>query len=100
MCKMGDAILSGLLGCFVGTTYFLIDVVWKTARGYPVRRRHHGGGICTEWTVEALTSLAMVISAYVKPFVSYQQSKELEIKACTTADEVETVVINYDSVKA
>ena len=35
MRKSGDVILSGLLGCFVGVTYFLIEVAWKTARGHP-----------------------------------------------------------------
>lgn len=58
------------------------------------------GSECTEWTFADLGALALAIQAYVKPFVSYQQSKEVEIKACTTVDEVETVVINYDSVKA
>uniref|UniRef100_UPI002899A74A putative ABC transporter permease n=1 Tax=Oscillibacter sp. TaxID=1945593 RepID=UPI002899A74A len=35
MNKSGDKILSGLLSCFVGVTYFIIEVVWKTARGHP-----------------------------------------------------------------
>ena len=35
MRKVGDVILSGLLGCFVGIVYFLAEVVWKTARGNP-----------------------------------------------------------------
>ena len=35
MRKAGDVILSGLLGCFVGATYFLIEVVYKTAHGHP-----------------------------------------------------------------
>ena len=33
MSRLGQAILSGLLSCFVGTTYFLIEVVWKMVRG-------------------------------------------------------------------
>jgi len=35
MRKAGDVILSGLLGCFVGTVYFLLEVAWKTAQGHP-----------------------------------------------------------------
>ena len=35
MYKAGDWILSGLMGCFVGTVYFLIEVVYKTAIGFP-----------------------------------------------------------------
>lgn len=57
------------------------------------------GEECTNWTYEDLGTLALAIQAYVKPFVSYQQSKELEIKACTTAEDAKAVVIDYDSVK-
>ncbi len=35
MRKCGDVILSGLLACFVGSAYFLIEVVWKTVQGHP-----------------------------------------------------------------
>lgn len=35
MRNCGDVILSGLLSCFVGSVYFLIEVVWKTVRGHP-----------------------------------------------------------------
>jgi uncharacterized membrane protein len=32
---IGDQLLSLLMGCFVGTVYFLIEVVWKTFHGNP-----------------------------------------------------------------
>ena len=35
MYKAGDWILSGLMGCFVGTVYFLIEVTYKTVIGHP-----------------------------------------------------------------
>ena len=35
MRKVGDVILSGLLGCFVGVTYFLLEVAYKTRQGHP-----------------------------------------------------------------
>lgn len=56
------------------------------------------GDECTEWKYEELAALALAIGAYVQPFVSYQQELELDIKACTTADELNLVEINYDTV--
>ena len=53
------------------------------------------GGVCTEWAYEDLAALALAIGAYVQPLVSYQQSKEVEIMACETAEAIETVVIDY-----
>ncbi|MCI2105105.1 MAG: hypothetical protein LKK00_00070 [Intestinimonas sp.] len=58
------------------------------------------GGECTEWTYENLSALALDIGAYVQPFVSYQQAREVEITNCTTAAEVEAITIDYASVSA
>lgn len=35
---------------------------------------------------------------YVQPFVSRQQELELDIKACTTMEELDAIEINYDPV--
>lgn len=51
--------------------------------------------ICTIWTYESLSSLALAIRNYVKPFVSYQRAKELEIRACTTIEQLDAMVIDY-----
>ena len=48
----GDVILSGLMGCFVGITYFLCEVVYKTATG-------HRSGI--SWTMLVLALLLGII---------------------------------------
>lgn len=56
------------------------------------------GDECTEWSYENLAALALAIGTYVKPFVSRQQEFELEIKACTTTDELAAIEIYYDSV--
>ena len=53
------------------------------------------GGVCTEWAYEDLAALALAIGAYVQPLVSYQQTKEVEIMNCETAEDVEAVVIDY-----
>ena len=53
------------------------------------------GGVCTEWAYEDLAALALAIGAYVQPLVSYQQTKEVDIMNCETAEAVEAVVIDY-----
>lgn len=37
----------------------------------------------------------MAIGGYVKPFVSHQQELEIDIKACTTQEELDAIVIVY-----
>ena len=54
------------------------------------------GDECTEWTYENLCALALAIGTYVKPFVSKQQELEIQIKECTTRQEVEAVEIKYE----
>ena len=49
-------------------------------------------------TIEQITALALQIAAYVKPLVSYQQAKEIEIKDCTTVEAVLAVEVNYGNV--
>ena len=54
------------------------------------------GEECTEWTYESLVTLSLTIAAYVAPKVSKQQSIEIAIKSCETAEELDKVVISYD----
>ena len=56
------------------------------------------GEECTVWTFENLAMLAIAIKAYVKPLVAYQQKTEIAIRACSTAEDVEAVTIDYESV--
>lgn len=51
---------------------------------------------CTEWEYEDLVTLSLSIAGYVAPKVSKQQAIELQIKACTTLDELNEIVIDYD----
>lgn len=53
------------------------------------------GDECTEWTYDNLAALALAIGGYVKPFVSHQQELEIDIKACTTQEELDAIVIVY-----
>ena len=62
---------------------------------YPLKWNSTGEE-CTEWTYESLVTLSLTIAAYVSPKVSKQQSIEIAIKSCETAEELDKVVISYD----
>lgn len=57
------------------------------------------GEVCKEWTLEELSALAFAIDARVTALVTYQQTQEVAINAATTVDEVNAIVIDYDSVQ-
>lgn len=54
------------------------------------------GSECESWDYTDLLTLSLTIAGYVAPKVSKQQELELQIKACTTVDEVNEIEINYD----
>ena len=54
------------------------------------------GSECESWDYTDLLTLSLTIAGYVAPKVSKQQELELQIKACTTVDEVNEIAINYD----
>lgn len=56
------------------------------------------GDVCTVWTIENLSALALSIGAYVQPLVTYQQTTEVAIKECKFMSELDAIVIDYDSV--
>ena len=62
---------------------------------YPLRWNAHGEE-CTEWTYEALVGLSLAIAAYVAPKVTLQQSIEIEINGCESAEQLDKVVIAYE----
>ena len=57
------------------------------------------GEACKEWTLTDLSALAFAIDARVTSLVTYQQQKEVAIKNAKTLEELEAIVIDYDSVK-
>lgn len=63
---------------------------------YPLKWNSTGDE-CTEWEYSELLKLSLTIAAYVAPKVSIQQSIELAIWACTSLDEINAVVIDYDN---
>ena len=62
---------------------------------YPLKWNSTGEE-CVEWTYTDLVTLSLTIAAYVAPKVSKQQSIEIAIKSCETAEELDKVVISYD----
>ncbi len=53
------------------------------------------GDICEEWDLSQLQQLSMEIDAYVTPLVSVQQHIEVDIKNCTTQEEVLQVDVEF-----
>lgn len=62
---------------------------------YPLKWNSTGSE-CVSWDYTDLLTLSLTIAGYVAPKVSKQQELELQIKACTTVDEVNEIVIDYD----
>lgn len=56
------------------------------------------GGQCREWKLEELAALGVAIKHRVKALVKYQQGQEIAMNAATTMEELERVVVDYDSV--
>ena len=62
---------------------------------YPLKWNSTGSE-CTPWDYTDLLALSLTIAGYVAQKVSKQKEIELQIKACTTVEEVNEIVINYD----
>ena len=56
------------------------------------------GEECVEWDIKELCALAVAIKNYVKPMVTYQQEKEIEIRSCKSVAEVDAVEIDYSTI--
>lgn len=56
------------------------------------------GKSCEEWTEQEFLQLILEIKAYVYPLVSYQQSLEEQIDSCATQEQLDEIVVNYNSV--
>lgn len=62
-----------------------VELTWNTT-----------GERCQKWTYENLAALSLAIVKYVKPIVSKQQDIEIQIKNCSSKEEVEAVEIKYE----
>lgn len=57
------------------------------------------GETCTEWTLSDLSALAFAIDARVTALVSYQQTQEVAMRNAATQDELDAIVVDYDTVQ-
>lgn len=58
------------------------------------------GEVCKEWELAELSTLAFAIDARVTSLVTYQQTKEVAMRNAQTLEELEAIVVDYDSVEA
>lgn len=58
------------------------------------------GAECTTWELSDLMALAFAIDARVTALVSYQQAQEIAINAAQTQEELDAIVVDYDTVEA
>lgn len=60
---------------------------------------NESGEECEEWTESEFLQLILEVKQYVYPLVSYQQSIEKAIQVCTTAEELNAIVIDYSNLQ-
>lgn len=58
------------------------------------------GEVCKEWELAALSALAFAIDQRVTALVSYQQTQEVAMRNAETQEELDAIVVDYDSVGA
>lgn len=63
----------------------------------PIFKWNSTGDRCEEMSIEDGTALAISIGDYVEPYVVQQQDIELRLKTCSTIEELENVVIDYET---
>lgn len=56
------------------------------------------GQVCREWTLQDLSALAFAIDARVTALVSYQQTQEVAMRSAATREELDAIVVDYESV--
>lgn len=56
------------------------------------------GEVCKSWELADLTALAFAIDARVTALVSYQQTQEVAMRNAATQEDLEAIVVDYDSV--
>lgn len=56
------------------------------------------GEVCKEWTLIDLSALAFAIDQRVTSLVTYQQTKEVAMRNAETQEELDAIVVDYDTV--
>lgn len=58
------------------------------------------GGVCKTWDLTYLCALAVAIKDHVKALVKYQQTQEVAMGNAATMEELDDIVVDYDTVGA
>lgn len=56
------------------------------------------GEVCKEWTLIDLSALAFAIDQRVTSLVTYQQTQEVAMRNAETQEELDAIVVDYDTV--
>ena len=56
------------------------------------------GEVCKAWTLQDLSALAFAIDARVTALVTYQQTQEVAMRNAATQEELDAIVVDYDTV--
>jgi len=80
----------------LSSNYLTYTIAKQSGVENPVLTWNASGKECEVWTEEEYVTLVLQIGAYVKPLVSMQQSYEVQINACTTQEELDNIIINYN----
>lgn len=57
------------------------------------------GEVCKQWTLSDLSALAFAIDKRVTSLVTYQQTQEVAMRNASTQDELDAIVVDYDTVQ-
>ncbi|MBQ3558250.1 MAG: hypothetical protein IJA07_01895 [Agathobacter sp.] len=78
------------------TSHYATYSIEKELGANPVLKWNSTGAEYEEWTEEEFVSLMLEIKAYVEPFVTLQQSYEVQIRNCMTQEELDAIGIMYE----
>jgi len=72
----------------------------KVQAGVPAQLKWNTtGDICREFSLEEITGLVIAITDYVQPRVERQQELEVQIRNCTTIEELNNINIDYEVIE-
>lgn len=80
----------------MASNYLTYTIAKESGVKNPVLTWNATGEECEVWTETEYVTLVLQIAEYVKPLVSLQQSYEVQIKACKTQEDLDSIVIVYD----
>ena len=80
----------------MANNYLTYTIAKESGVESPLLTWNAAGCECEVWTEEEYITLVLQIAEYVKPLVSLQQSYEVQINACETQEELDSISIVYD----